>query len=89
MGYVCPSVVAEPWLLSVCQWEGLTLGLTGCEDWLVRGRPSFQVAFSVSPQLLNFCSASLQEIPKDRSLLETFLISKKKTIIRWYMEKKK
>ena len=34
MGHVCPPVTAEPQLLLACQWVGLTLRLTGCEDCL-------------------------------------------------------
>lgn len=33
---LCSPVVVEPWWLLLCQWVGLTLRLTGCEDcpWL-------------------------------------------------------
>ena len=31
--HVRPPFVVEPWLLFACQWVGLTLRLTGCEDW--------------------------------------------------------
>lgn len=37
MGCVCLPAVLEPWLLSACQWEGLTLEMIGCENWPVRG----------------------------------------------------
>lgn len=32
--------VVEPWLLLVCQWVGLTLRLTGFEDWIYPQCPS-------------------------------------------------
>lgn len=33
MGYVCPPVVVEPWLLLAHHWVFLILSLTGCEGW--------------------------------------------------------
>lgn len=35
VGFMCPSVVVEPWLLLAHQWVGMTLRLTGYEDGLL------------------------------------------------------
>ena len=34
VGFVCSPIVVEFWLLLAHQWEGLTLGLIHCGDWL-------------------------------------------------------
>ena len=70
MGCACPPIIVEPWLLFAHQWEGLTLRLIDCEDWLVRGW-LYWVGFSLAelwclPSLPFECSV-LRYIPGWRS----------------------